>query len=147
VICTVQPLPEQKTGENTGRISLSKSFTNPFQVECMHKILLSASLTLALFLPLHSAFGQAAHAVEKETGNAHAGEEVFQQRCMPCHSTVENEVRVGPSLYHVTKGPHPRKTPTGVREMIENGKGKMPPFKDVLTKQDTDNLIAYVRSL
>ena len=112
----------------------------------MHKVLLSASLSLALFLPACGALGQAAHAPEK-AGNAHAGEEVFQQRCMPCHSIVEGELRVGPSLYHVTRGPKVRETPAQIRVILKNGRNKMPSFKDILTEQDTDNLIAYVKSL
>jgi cytochrome c2 len=37
--------------------------------------------------------------------NAHAGEQVFLQRCFQCHSVNPGEVRIGPSLFHVMKGP------------------------------------------
>ena len=108
----------------------------------------AALLAVVLVSPSLSAMGQAAHpAKTKETGDAKAGEDTFMQRCFQCHSVAEGEVRVGPSLYHVTKGPHPRKTPAGIHEILTNGKGRMPSFKEILTKEDTDNLIAYLKSL
>ena len=78
---------------------------------------------------------------------AHAGQEVFTQRCYACHSVIQDQVRFGPSLYHVLKTPHPRKTPAEVRTLLKEGKGKMPSFKEILTPEDTDNLLAYLRTL
>jgi mono/diheme cytochrome c family protein len=60
---------------------------------------------------------------------------------------IPNQVRFGPSLYGVLSKPHPRKTDAEVRGILKNGKGKMPSFKDVLSKEDTDNLLAYLHSL
>ena len=79
--------------------------------------------------------------------NVAAGQQVFSQRCMQCHSVAEGEVRFGPSLYGVMKGPHPRKTPAQVREILHDGKNKMPSFKDVLTPEEVDHVIAYLHSL
>ncbi len=79
--------------------------------------------------------------------NIHAGEQIFVQKCFQCHSVVQDQVRLGPSLYsEMKRSPH-KKTAAQVRSLMIDGKGKMPPFKDVLSKEDMDNLIAYIRAL
>jgi mono/diheme cytochrome c family protein len=77
----------------------------------------------------------------------HAGQQVFTQRCFQCHSVIPDQVRFGPSLYGVVTKPHPRKTDAQVRNILKNGQGKMPSFNGVLSKEDTDNLLAYLHSL
>ena len=80
-------------------------------------------------------------------GDAHAGEQVFLQKCLQCHSVAEGETRVGPSLYHELKKPKAKKTEAEVRLIIKNGKNKMPAWGAILTAQDTDNLLAYIHTL
>jgi mono/diheme cytochrome c family protein len=80
------------------------------------------------------------------TANAHAGEQVFLQRCFQCHSVNPGEVRIGPSLFHVMKGPK-AVSAAQVRIQLRDGKGKMPPFKDILTPDDVNHIIAYLHSL
>jgi mono/diheme cytochrome c family protein len=92
-------------------------------------------------------FSPIAQAQHPAAGNAHAGEEVFTKRCFQCHSVQEGQVRFGPSLFGVMKGPHPRKTAPEIREILKNGKNKMPSFNGILTEEDTDNLLAYLHSL
>jgi mono/diheme cytochrome c family protein len=77
----------------------------------------------------------------------HAGQEIFTHKCFQCHSVVEGQVRFGPSLYHEVKGPQPKMTPSEIRGILKTGKGKMPSFQESLTKEDVDNLLAYIRSL
>ncbi len=91
--------------------------------------------------------GKASGAVAYTPANVAAGQQVFLQRCMQCHSVAEGEVRFGPSLFGVMKGPKPRKTPAGVREILHDGKNKMPSFKDVLAPDEVDHIIAYLHSL
>jgi mono/diheme cytochrome c family protein len=93
------------------------------------------------------ALAQAGHAGKKEADRVPLGQDIFTQRCFQCHSVLPDQVRLGPSLYHVTKGPHPRKTPVQIREILQTGKGKMPSFKDVLTEDDIENIVAYLKSL
>jgi mono/diheme cytochrome c family protein len=112
----------------------------------MYKLLAAVSLVSVVFSTPPLVHSQTAHKAADKTASIHAGEEVFTQRCFQCHSVLEGQVRLGPSLYHVSKGAHP-KTPAQMREILANGKGKMPPFKEILTQEDTDNLIAYLRSL
>jgi mono/diheme cytochrome c family protein len=113
--------------------------------EFMHKVLNPVFLTLALLSLSPSVFGQASAA--PKGGTVSAGQEVFTQKCFQCHSVIEDQVRFGPSLFHEMKGPHPKKTATEIHEILMNGKGKMPSFKDILTQEDTDNLLAYLHSL
>jgi cytochrome c2 len=112
----------------------------------MFKVFAATFLTIgALCL---APIGQAqTSAASKGKGNAHAGEEVFTKRCFQCHSVIEGQVRFGPSLYGVMKGPHPRKTAPEVRKILKDGGVKMPPFNGILTEDDTDNLLAYLHTL
>lgn len=90
---------------------------------------------------------QAQSSADKTATMVHAGQDIYTHRCLQCHSVNEGEVRLGPSLYGEMKKPHPKKSTTEIRTILQNGKGKMPSFKDKLTKQDIDNLLAYLHTL
>jgi mono/diheme cytochrome c family protein len=90
---------------------------------------------------------QAQSSADKNTAAVHAGQDIYTHKCFQCHSVNEGEVRLGPSLYGEMKKPNPKRSATEVRAILENGKGKMPSFQDKLTKQDIDNLLAYLRTL
>jgi mono/diheme cytochrome c family protein len=93
-----------------------------------------------------SANGQAPKAGSL-TGSVTEGQQVFTKRCMQCHSVNQGQVMLGPSLYgEMRLSPH-KKTAAQVRTSIRDGKGKMPPFKDVLSSDDINNLIAYLATL
>jgi mono/diheme cytochrome c family protein len=114
----------------------------------MYKLLAVVSLVSVTFSAPLIVGGQASHKPADKSASSHAGEEIFVQKCFQCHSVLEGQVeRLGPNLYHVSKSPHPKKTPTEIRKILADGKGKMPAFKDILTPEDTDNLLAYLRSL
>ncbi|MGD0798719.1 MAG: cytochrome c [Acidobacteriaceae bacterium] len=108
-------------------------------------VLLGAFILLlgALFSPNPSA---AQSSAAYTPANAHAGEQVFLQKCFQCHSVNPGEVRIGPTLFHVMKGP--KAVPAAqIRIQLRDGKGKMPPFKDLLTPEDVDHVIAYLHTL
>jgi len=115
----------------------------------MHKFVPVTFLTAAVATLMTAAFYTPAksQAQPASAPTAHAGEAVFTQRCFQCHSVIEDQVRFGPSLYHVMKPPHPRKTAAEIRVILKEGKGKMPSFKDILTPEDTDNILAYLHTL
>jgi mono/diheme cytochrome c family protein len=98
----------------------------------------------ALFSPTPSAAQPSTSAYTP--ANAHAGEQVFLQKCFQCHSVNQGEVRIGPSLFHVMKGPK-AVSAAQIRIQLRDGKGKMPPFKDILTPDDIDHVIAYLHTL
>jgi mono/diheme cytochrome c family protein len=79
--------------------------------------------------------------------SVHSGGDVFTQKCLPCHSTEPGKDLLGPSLYGEMREGRPKKTEQEIRAIIRDGKGKMPAFKKTLSEEDTDNLLAYIRSL
>jgi mono/diheme cytochrome c family protein len=85
--------------------------------------------------------------IASKTQEVHAGQQIFLQRCMQCHSVNPNQVIFGPSLYsEMSASPH-KKTAAQIRVILKNGKGKMPIFGGILTGTDVDDLLAYIRSL
>jgi mono/diheme cytochrome c family protein len=109
-------------------------------------VALSVASTLGARGILSPSAAQATPAAAR-TAKAHAGEEIFQQKCLQCHAAIEGQYSFGPNLYAEMKAPHPKKTAAEIREILKNGKGKMPSFADKLTQTDTENLIAYLRTL
>lgn len=66
------------------------------------------------------------------------GASVYTQNCESCHGS-EREGHIGPSLKTVIKD----RGADGVRGIIVNGKGEMPPFRN-LSADDVDTLVAYL---
>jgi mono/diheme cytochrome c family protein len=111
------------------------------------------SLFLAIFIPIaslgHFSENRASHspAIAENTTSVHAGEQIFLQKCFQCHSVIKGQNSFGPNLNGLMKKPHARMNDTEIRGILVNGKGKMPSFQNRLTKQDTDNLLAYLHTL
>jgi mono/diheme cytochrome c family protein len=85
---------------------------------------------------------------KQDSPSMQAGEAIFVKKCFQCHSVLEGQTpRLGPSLYREMSGRHPKQNASTIRQLLKNGKGKMPSFGATLTKEDTDNLIAYIRTL
>lgn len=92
------------------------------------------------------------------TGDAAKGETIFQQNCEFCHDAKSNETRVGPGMKGVLqKLPESHTTSEGtehkehtvamIRKQIEEGGGGMMAMKDILSKEEIDNIIAYLQTL
>lgn len=83
-------------------------------------------------------------------GDAAKGKEVFEQ-CSVCHNADTPEKKIGPSLkglFKMDKLVNGKKvTEANVREFINNGGNGMPAYADMLSKEDKDNLIAYLKTL
>ena len=84
-------------------------------------------------------------------GDAAKGKEVFEQ-CSACHVADSDEKRMGPGLKGLFKkdkmnnGKKP--TEATVRSQIDEGSPKgMPAYKDLLSDQEKDDLIAYLKTL
>ncbi len=109
-----------------------------------HLLKTLAILTLAA-VPMLPA--QAVHTLGRPAkADPTGGGEIFQRQCVMCHSSQPDTKIVGPSLYHAMKGPRAL-TPQAVRQIIANGKGTMPSFRDKLTDQQVADLVAYLRTL
>ena len=88
-----------------------------------------------------------AHAAK---GDPAAGKEVFRAKCAECHNADSKEPKVGPGLQGAKGGKLPsgaNATHDGILELVNNGQDAMPPFKDVLTVQQTEDVTAYVMTL
>jgi mono/diheme cytochrome c family protein len=109
-------------------------------------VIVAIFLTVATWSSSRSSQAQASEA-EKNAASVHAGEEIFIQNCHQCHAVFEGQYSVGPNLHLEMKKPHPKKSAVEIRAILKNGKGKMPSFADKLTEEDTDDLLAYIRTL
>ncbi len=109
----------------------------------MRKFIVSTSL-----LGLIAAAGFSASA--KAAGDAAKGKETFEQ-CGVCHNTDTDEKKVGPSL----KGLYKREklkngkpvNDASVRAVINAGGNGMPAYQEILSDEEKDNVIAYLKTL
>ena len=83
-------------------------------------------------------------------GDAEKGKDVFQQ-CGVCHNADSDEKKMGPGLKglfkkdKLTNGKKP--TEPNVRAKIDEGGNGMPAYKDMLSDQEKDDLVAYLKTL
>src|SRR5580765_2754159 len=81
-------------------------------------------------------------------GDAAKGKAVFEQ-CAVCHNPDTDEKKMGPGLKglfkkeKMTNGKKP--TEATVRARVDEGGQGMPPYKDMLSDQEKDDLIAYLK--
>ena len=71
--------------------------------------------------------------------NANIGRMTFEGACAPCHG-MKGEGLIGPPL----TGNATLADPKALRQLLENGKGKMPPVGEDWSKHELDELSAYV---
>jgi cytochrome c len=83
-------------------------------------------------------------------GDAAKGKAVFEQ-CAVCHNADSDEKKMGPGLKglfkkdKMTNGKKPSEA--AVRAQIDDGGQGMPAYKDMLSDQEKDDLIAYLKTL
>ncbi len=83
-------------------------------------------------------------------GDPEKGKEVFQQ-CAVCHNADSDEKKMGPGLKglfkkdKLTNGKKP--TEANIRSKIDEGGNGMPAYKDMLSDQEKDDLVAYLKTL
>jgi cytochrome c len=83
-------------------------------------------------------------------GDAAKGKEVFEQ-CGVCHNSDSEEKKMGPGLKglfthdKMLNGKKP--TEANVRAKVDEGGNGMPAYKEILSDEDKDNLIAYLKTL
>jgi cytochrome c len=90
-------------------------------------------------------------------GDPSSGKTLFESKCAICHATDSSERRIGPGLKGLKDGVLPSRrnganedrntTHDVVLHQIENGGGGMPVFRDLLTKEQKDDIVAYVLTL
>ena len=83
-------------------------------------------------------------------GSADKGKEVFDQ-CSVCHNADSTEQKIGPGLKGLFK--HDKLVngkpvnEANVRAKIDEGGNGMPAYKDILSAQEKDDVIAYLKTL
>ena len=84
-------------------------------------------------------------------GTAAKGKEVFEQ-CSVCHNADSDEQKIGPGLKGLFK--KGKLTSNGkpaneanIRAKIDEGGNGMPAYKDILSDQEKEDLIAYLKTL
>src|SRR5215472_838039 len=87
---------------------------------------------------------------KKKAGDADKGKEVFQQ-CGVCHNADSTEKKMGPGLKglfqneKMNNGKKP--TEANVREKIDEGGNGMPSYKEMLSDDEKNDVIAYLKTL
>ncbi len=114
-----------------------------------------AAVALVLGLAVSGAMAQkdskkGKKAAKAPAGNLAKGKELFESKCMICHNTDSKEKKIGPGLLGVKGG----KLPSGkdathkvILEVVDAGGGGMPAYKELLTDEEKNDVIAYVLTL
>jgi len=86
----------------------------------------------------------------KKPGDPAKGKVVFQQ-CAMCHNSDNADKKMGPGLkglFHKEKLQNGKRvTEQSVRAQIDDGGSGMPPFKAMLSDQEKEDLLAYLKTL
>jgi cytochrome c len=84
-------------------------------------------------------------------GDAAKGKAVFEDNCAVCHNADSDEKKMGPGLKHLFKheklktGKKP--TEANVKAVIAAGGNGMPAYSDMLSDEERDNVLAYLKTL
>jgi mono/diheme cytochrome c family protein len=79
-----------------------------------------------------------------------AGKALFEAKCGVCHASESSERRIGPALKGVKDGTLPSHKNTShdaILQKIDDGGGGMPVFRELLTKEQKEDIVAYVMTL
>ena len=83
-------------------------------------------------------------------GDAEKGKEVFQQ-CGVCHNADSAEKKMGPGLKGLFKAEKmangKKPTEANVRAKVDEGGNGMPSYKEMLSDEEKNDLIAYLKTL
>src|SRR4249919_2634505 len=105
-------------------------------------------LTVCAVVSCSLAVGQQKGGKKGGAGDAAKGQEVFQQ-CSVCHNADSSERKMGPGLKglfqneKLANGKKP--TEANVRTQIDEGGNGMPSYKEMLSDEEKNNLIAYLK--
>jgi cytochrome c2 len=127
---------------------LKRRFTLGDQISMKRSLYRAVAVTALGGSMLFAAAGQDQKAAA--AGDPAKGKDVFEQ-CSVCHNADTDEKKIGPSLKGLFKKDKlvngKKVTEDNVRELINNGGNGMPSYSDMLSKEDKDNVIAYLKTL
>ena len=85
-------------------------------------------------------------------GDATKGKAVFEDNCAVCHNADSDEKKMGPGLEVVfsrrtslKNGKKP--TEANIKAIINAGGNGMPAYSDMLSDEERDNVLAYLKTL
>jgi mono/diheme cytochrome c family protein len=79
-----------------------------------------------------------------------AGKDVFEAQCISCHNADSVEAKDGPGLKGVKNGKLPSGKPAtreAILDLVNKGRDAMPAFKESLSEEQRENVVAYVLTL
>src|SRR5437016_3808482 len=89
-------------------------------------------------------------AAKGKAGDAAKGKEVFEQ-CSVCHNIDNDEKKMGPSLKGLFKHDKLKNgkkvTEENVKAVINAGGNGMPSYADMLSDDEKNNVIAYLKTI
>ena len=105
--------------------------------------ILGLGLWASFLVPLSSA-------QSGKKGTPAAGKDVFEAKCLDCHNVDSKDWKEGPGLQGVKGGKLPSgkdATHDAILDVVNKGRDIMPPFKDILTDRQKEDVVAYVMTL
>jgi cytochrome c len=120
------------------RLSQERFSMKKFYTYCLACALAASPLALA------------AGPTQVKEGDVEKGKAVFEQ-CAVCHNADSTEKKMGPGLKglfqksEMANGKKP--TEENVRAKIDEGGNGMPAYKEMLSDEEKDDLIAYLKTL
>ena len=86
----------------------------------------------------------AAQAPDAKPDQVQAGAVLFSNNCVRCHGANLEGGKKAPALAEINKKKH--WTDERITRQILNGEGKMPPFRDTLSGEQIQQLVAFLRA-
>jgi cytochrome c len=109
------------------------------------------ALMLCLSAGLLTCGAMVAAGTKGAEGEAEKGKAVFAQQCVTCHNATTAEKKMGPGLKGLFKkdklADGKKATEQNIRAQVENGGKGMPAYKDMLSPEERNNLMAYLKAL
>jgi len=116
----------------------------------MDRGLVIRALLLLLVLACAGAFAFQDEKKAAPRGDIARGKVVFDNNCDECHDAYSKEERVGPGLQGLKDGKLPdgrKATHDQILDIINTGPAEMTSFKDRLTEQEKEDVVAFVMTL
>ena len=86
-----------------------------------------------------------------KAGDAAKGKEIAGEQCGVCHSTDSDEKKMGPALKGLFKKGKLKNgkpvTDASVKAVINAGGNGMPAYADMLSDEEKDNVIAFLKTI
>ena len=109
-----------------------------------------AAVSAGFFCCLAGALCQSAPKEDAAKASVTRGRAVYENNCDECHDAYSKEERVGPGLQGTKDGKLPdgrRATHDLLLDIINTGPAEMTSFKDRLTEQEKEDVVAFVMTL